>query len=116
YPELIRAAERKPLRIFLQDGVNDNRGLRGEGANATYDPKRDWHQQNLKMVAALTEKGYDVNYSWGLGTHNNRHGGSILPAMLRWLWRDYARPDDARDTSNRGFLTAPIGAVETAKP
>jgi enterochelin esterase-like enzyme len=105
YPDLIRNTERKPIRIFLQDGVNDNRGLRGDGANATYNPERDWHAQNIKMVAALTEKGYDVNYTWGIGTHSGKQGGAILPEMLRWLWRDYPRPpDDARDTSNRGLL------------
>jgi enterochelin esterase family protein len=101
YPDLIRKAEKKPIRIFLQDGLNDNRGLRGEGANATYNAERDWHAQNLKMVAALTEKGYDVNFVWGIGTHSNKQGGAMLPEMLRWLWRDYPRPDDARDTSNR---------------
>jgi enterochelin esterase-like enzyme len=104
YPDLIRSTERKPIRIFLQDGVNDNRGLRGEGANATYNPERDWHAQNIKMVAALTEKGYDVNYTWGIGTHSNKQGGAILPEMLRWLWRDYPREDDARDASNRTLL------------
>ena len=30
YPDLIRGSERKPIRIFLQDGLNDNRGIRGE--------------------------------------------------------------------------------------
>jgi enterochelin esterase-like enzyme len=110
YPDLIRNTERKPIRIFLQDGVNDNRGLRGDGANATYNPERDWHAQNIKMVAALTEKGYDVNYTWGIGTHSGKQGGAILPEMLRWLWRDYPRPpDDARDTSNRGLL-GPAGS------
>ena len=104
YPDLIRQTEKKPIRIFLQDGVNDNRGLRGEGANATYNPERDWHAQNRKMVAALTEKGYDVNFVWGIGTHSNKQGGAMLPEMLRWLWRDYPRPDDARDTSNRTLL------------
>ncbi|HTO03274.1 MAG TPA: alpha/beta hydrolase-fold protein, partial [Opitutus sp.] len=28
YPDLIRQSERKPIRIFLQDGLNDNRGRR----------------------------------------------------------------------------------------
>lgn len=101
YPDLIRQTEKKPIRIFLQDGVNDNRGIRGEGAKATYNPERDWHAQNRKMVAALTEKGYDVNFVWGIGTHSNKQSGAMLPEMLRWLWRDYPRPDDALDTSNR---------------
>ncbi len=56
------------------------------------------------MVEALKEKGYDFNYSWGLGTHNNKHGGAIMPEMLRWLWRDYPRVDDPKDAKERGFL------------
>jgi enterochelin esterase family protein len=99
YPDLIRQSERKPIRIYLQDGLND---LRGRGRNSgEYDSKRDWHAQNLKMVAALTEKGYDVNYCWGIGTHSNKQGGAIMPDMLRWLWRDYPRPDDPKDDRNR---------------
>ena len=109
YPDLIRQHERKPLRIFLQDGVNDNRGLRGEGAGATYNAERDWHAQNIKMVEALTAKGYDVNFTWGIGTHSNKQGGAILPEMLRWLWRDYPRTDDARDPGNRTPLGAAAG-------
>ena len=101
YPDLIRAAERKPIRVFLQDGLNDNRGQRRGGE---YDPKWDWHAQNRLMVEALTAKGYDVNYCWGIGTHSNKQGGAMLPEMLRWLWRDYPRPDDPKDDSNRKLL------------
>lgn len=98
YPDLIRESERKPIRIFLQDGLNDNRGRRRGGE---YDPKWDWHAQNRLMVAALTEKGYDVNYCWGIGTHSNKQGGAQLPEMLRWLWRDYPRPDDPQKDNHR---------------
>jgi enterochelin esterase family protein len=101
YPDMIREADRKPIRIFLQDGVND---LRGKRRGGQYDPKMDWHAQNIKMVDALTEKGYDVNFVWGIGTHNNAQGGAIMPDMLRWLWRDYPRPDDPNDDSNRKLL------------
>ena len=102
YPDLIRQAERKPIRIFLQDGVNDQRGRRNE--DERYNPLMDWHTQNLKMVAALTEKGYDLNYCWGIGTHSHKQGGAMLPEMLRWLWRDYPRPDDPNNESNRKLL------------
>jgi len=101
YPDLVRESEKKPIRIFLQDGLNDNRGRRRGGQ---YDPKWDWHTQNRKMVDALTEKGYDVNYCWGIGTHSNKQGGAMMPEMLRWLWRDYYRPDDPHDDSNRQLL------------
>lgn len=102
YPDLIRESERKPIRIFLQDGLNDLRGTRR--GKAPYDPTWDWHAQNIKMVAALTEKGYDVNYCWGIGTHSNKQGGAMLPEMLRWLWRDYPRADDPHNDSNRKLL------------
>jgi len=98
YPEMIRTNAPKPIRIFLQDGLNDNRGRRRGGA---YDPKWDWHAQNRLMVAALTAKGYDVNFCWGIGTHSNKQGGAMMPEMLRWLWRDYSRPDDPADDANR---------------
>ncbi len=100
YPDLIRQSEPKPLRIFLQDGLNDNRGRRRNGTN-TYDAKWDWHAQNIKLAAALTEKSYDVNYCWGIGTHSNKQGGAMLPEMLRWLWRDYPRTDDPQDDRER---------------
>jgi len=99
YPELIRQSERKPIRIFLQDGLNDLRGTRR--GTVAYDAKWDWHAQNRLMVAALTGKGYDVNYCWGIGTHSGKQGGAQLPEMLRWLWRDYPRPDDPQNDSNR---------------
>ena len=111
YPDLIRQNDRKPIRVFLQDGVNDNRGLRRDGS---YDATRDWHAQNIKMVEALKEKQYDVNYTWGIGTHSNKQGGAIMPEMLRWLWRDYPRTDDAKDPSNRTLLVPTDPAKSTA--
>ena len=114
YPDIVEKADRKPIRIYLQDGMSDNRGMRGRGEQRTYDPKWDWYAQNRKMVDALTKKGYDVNYCWGIGTHSNKHGGAIMPEMLRWLWRDYPRPtDDPKDATNRGFL-APKDATSPA--
>jgi enterochelin esterase family protein len=116
YPDLIRQTERKPIRIFLQDGLNDNRGRRRNSTE--YNAEWDWHAQNRKMVAALTEKGYDVNFTWGIGTHSNKQSGAILPEMLRWLWRDYARPDDPNDDTNRK-LFVPAGynpAGESTSP
>ena len=55
-------------------------------------------------AAALTEKNYDVNYCWGIGTHSNKQGGAMLPEMLRWLWRDYPRTDNPQNDANRKFF------------
>src|SRR5499427_1123753 len=99
YPERVLASERKPIRIFLQDGRNDNRGLR----NGAYDEKRDWFYQNVRLLKALTQKGYDVNYSWGMNLHGQKFGGAIMPEMMRWLWRDGPASTDPKDVVERSF-------------
>ncbi|BCS30918.1 hypothetical protein TBR22_A01190 [Luteitalea sp. TBR-22] len=102
YPDMIRASEKKPLRIFLNGGRNDNRGV---GRDGTYDPRRDWFLQNVRMSQALTEKGYDLNYIWGINTHGQRMGGPMIPEMLRWLWRDHPVSTDPNDTVERSYRT-----------
>ncbi len=101
YPDKIRAADKKPIRVYLCDGRNDNRGVR----NGQYDPEWDWFLQNVRMKDALIEKGYDVNYSWGMNGHGQKFGGAILPEMMRWLWRDASPvstdPDDAVERDYR---------------
>ena len=89
YPDIVRKSAKKPIRVFLPDGRNDNRG---SGAAARYDETRDWFYQNVRLMQALTEKGYDVNYSWGIGRHGQKQGGAIFPEMMRWLWRDHRCP------------------------
>ena len=83
YPDLVLKADKKPIRIYIQDGANDLR-------NAA-NPKRDWHLQNQAMVAALKEKGYDMTCVFGEGAHSDNHGGALMPDILRWIWRDHAK-------------------------
>jgi enterochelin esterase family protein len=99
YPDIIRASEKKPIRIFLQSARNDNRGDRG----GKYDPEWDWFLQNNRMARALEEKGYDMTYTWGIGYHGSQQGGAILPEMMRWLWRDHGASTDPEDKVERGF-------------
>jgi enterochelin esterase-like enzyme len=103
YPEKILGSDRKPIRIFMIDGRNDNRGLR---ADDTYDATRDWFYQNVRLKDALVEKGYDVTYAWGIGGHTHDMGGAMLPEMMRWLWRDHPVSVDPRDTAERSFREA----------
>ena len=100
YADLVSKSEKKPLRIYLQDGRNDNRGV---GRGGAYDPRRDWFLQNVRLKDALAEKGYDLNYQWGIGRHSQKHGGMVLPDMMRWLWRDHAVSTDVNDAVERGF-------------
>lgn len=113
YPDLIRKSERKPLRVFLVDGRNDNRGLKDGGA---YDETRDWFLQNVRMQQALSAKGYDVNYSWGIGNHGQKMLRTVFPEMMRWLWRDGPVSTDVHDRSERSpNAAANKGKSMTAK-
>jgi len=76
YPALIRKTERKPLRVFLQDGSSDLDNMFG-----------NWPLANQEMAAALKYSGYDYKFVYGDGGHTGKHGGSIFPDTLRWLWR-----------------------------
>ena len=72
-------------------------------ADGRYDETRDWFYQNVRLMRALTEKGYDVNYAWGMNKHGQKMGGVILPEMMRWLWRDQPVSTDPHDMVERGF-------------
>lgn len=77
YPALIRKSEKRPLRVYLQDGENDLDNLHGS-----------WPLANRQMAASLEFARYDYRFEFGDGGHNGKHGGAILPDALRWLWRD----------------------------
>jgi hypothetical protein len=109
YPEKVLASERKPIRVFFQDGRNDNRGV-GKDGKGEYDPTRDWFLQNNRLIDAMTKKGYDINYTFGIGLHGTKQGGAILPDMMRWLWRDQPVSTDVNDKVERSFN------VPTTKP
>ncbi|MCR9197447.1 MAG: alpha/beta hydrolase-fold protein [Planctomycetaceae bacterium] len=81
YPVLVRKCERRPIRIFLQDGSNDLDIYAGS-----------WWNANQTMLSAMQFSGYDVKHVWGEGGHNNKHGAAVLPEGLKWLWRDYPQP------------------------
>ena len=100
YSNIVAKSPKKPIRIFMQDGRNDNRGV---GRGGAYDETRDWFLQNVKLMRALTDKGYDVNYTWGIGRHGQKQGGPIVPEMMRWLWRDHPVSTDVNDTVERSF-------------
>ena len=78
YPSLIRKEPHKPIRVFLQDGSHDLDNTFG-----------NWPLANQEMAAALQFAHYDYKFVFGDGVHSGKHGGSILPESLRWLWRDY---------------------------
>lgn len=77
----IRKTEPKPLRVFLQDGRNDQNIYSG-----------NWYLGNQDMYSALQWAGYESEFVVGTEGHNGKHGGAILPDALRWVWKDYRKP------------------------
>ncbi len=78
YEAMIRKTERKPIRVFLQDGENDLDNAHG-----------NWWLANLQMEKSLKFKDYDYKFVGGVGKHSGKHGGAILPESMTWLWRDH---------------------------
>lgn len=78
YPFWIRKQAPRPIRVFLQDGSNDLDNAHG-----------NWPLANQTMAAALKFAKYDYQFVYGDGAHNSKHGGSIFPEAVKWLWRDY---------------------------
>ena len=78
YPGIIRKTEKKPIRVYLQDGSND---LDNEHGN--------WPLANQQMHKALLYKDYDHRFEYGGGAHNGNHGNAIFPDAMRWIWRDH---------------------------
>lgn len=81
YAPLIRKTEPKPIRVFLQDGKNDQNIYGG-----------NWYNANVELASALEYSGYDVKFVTGAEGHNMKQGGPLLPDALRWLWRGYPKP------------------------
>ena len=77
YADIVRKSEKKPIRD-LPAGRPQRQSRRRRGAART-TRRRDWFFQNVRLMQALTEKGYDVNYTWGIGRHGQKQGGAILP-------------------------------------
>ena len=80
-PGIVRKTEGKPIRVFLQDGSNDQDIFAGS-----------WWVGNNDLMAALRFAGYDYQFVAGDGGHNGKHGGSVLPDALRYIWKDYPAP------------------------
>lgn len=79
YPEKILRGPQRNIRVWLQDGSNDQENIR----------YGSWPLANLRMANALKSQDYDFHFLFGTGTHNSAQGRATLPQSLIWLWRDY---------------------------
>jgi enterochelin esterase-like enzyme len=79
YPVIVRRTAQKNIRVWLQDGAEDQENPRAGS----------WPLANIHLANSLKLKGYDYHFSFGVGTHSQRQGSAELPESLVWLWRDY---------------------------
>ena len=77
FPQMVMDSPKKDIRVYSQDGTHDLTNQFGS-----------WPEANQKMADAWKAKGYDYQFIMGEGTHDGRHGGMLMPAALKWLWRD----------------------------
>lgn len=79
YPALIRKSDARPIRVWLQDGMNDLDNAHG-----------NWWLGNQQMARALAYKDrYDYRFVAGEEGHNAKHGAAAFPDAMRWLWRGW---------------------------
>jgi sugar lactone lactonase YvrE len=107
-PGLIRRTEPRPIRVFMQTGRQDLVNYAGS-----------WYLQNPLMAAALDFAGNDVKIELGEDGHSNRHGASMLPETLRWLWRAYPQPiavSEPRPGAGRGLFAELVPHRELLPP
>lgn len=81
----IAQARRKPLRVWLEVGENDNGSTRDEAS------LHNWVLANQRMAAALRSKGYNYRYVFAkdAGHVDGRVTRQTLPGALEWLWQGY---------------------------
>jgi gluconolactonase len=107
-PGLIRRTEPRPIRVFMQTGRQDLVNYAGS-----------WYLENPRVAAALEFAGNDVKIELGEDGHSNRHGASMLPDTLRWLWRDYPQPITVREPrpgAGRGIFAELVPRRDVVPP
>jgi enterochelin esterase family protein len=91
HEHLIPAAERKPLRIWMEVGENDNRFADPEST------LHNWVLANGRMAAALKAKGYPYQFVFAKAARHvdQRVVRQTLPEALEWLWQGYSTTSGA---------------------
>ena len=94
FPALVRKGETRPIRVFLQDNMDD-----------TWNPLfGSWFEYNRVMLSALEFAGYDVRHQWNEGGHSGANGEAIFRDVMRWLWSGWPAAVPTGKTKNGALL------------
>lgn len=77
YISRVRQNDKKPIRVYMQDGKNEINTIFG-----------DWTLANEQMASSLKYKGYDYHFEQGEGGHNYYQMASLIGDAFRWVWKD----------------------------
>jgi len=100
YPVLVRKTEPKPIRVFQQDGENDQ-WMGGPEVG-------DWWMSNQTLDRALEFAGYEHQHVWGNGRHSGKHATAIFPDAMRYLWKDWPKPVQAQTAKTQNLVLKAI--------
>ncbi len=100
YPVLVRKTEPKPIRVFQQDGENDE-WMGGPEVG-------DWWMGNQTLDRALEFAGYEHRHVWGTGPHSGKHATAIFPDAMRYLWKDWPEPVQAQTARTQNVVLKAI--------
>ncbi len=64
----------------------------------------DWWMANQYMERSFVFSGYEVSHVWGEGGHNGKHGTSVFPEAMKWLWKDWPKPVAKGISKNQAFV------------
>ena len=78
YGALVRKFEPKPIRVFQQDGKNDQDIYSGS-----------WPIGNTDLAAGLKFARYDTQMVWGEGFHDGVQATAVFPDALRFIWKGW---------------------------
>jgi enterochelin esterase-like enzyme len=108
YPEKVLREPKRNIRVWLQDGAEDQEQYR----------YGSWPLTNIRMANALKSMNYDFHFSFGKGTHNSGHGAAEFPAEMTWLWRDYnpAKTNQSYDPEPGEKSKPPFRVTITNRP
>jgi iron(III)-enterobactin esterase len=86
HEHLVPGTAKKPLRIWMEVGENDNRFADPEST------LHNWVLANGRMAGALAAKGYAYQFVFAKAAKHvdQRVVRKTLPEALEWLWKGYA--------------------------